>query len=136
LPNPLNPVEESKSDTLLLLKLNSGRNSIYNCTGEYGLQVIVFSGGIAYTKKGAEQLKQSKMLEAAGERAELVCDELRKAGFDAYTFHGINFSLVSVGSFSSNQDPQIDAIRSKLAGVRIRSFDLSPSPQLVKVPKR
>ncbi len=135
LPNPMVPGEPPKPDPVLI-RINSGKNSIFKCTGEYTIEAALFTGGIAYTKKQADMLEKTSMLEAAGEHAEVVCDELLKKGYDAYVFHGLSFSIVAVGSFSNQQDPQIDQLRRQLAGMDVGAFKLSPSPSLMKVPKR
>jgi hypothetical protein len=139
---PKGPAEEKGPDPVLL-KLNAGKHSLYNCPGQYSLQVITFSGAVAYTEEQQKKLEETSMLKVAGERAELVAAELRKQGLDAYFFHGLSSSMVCVGGFSSYNDPQIEPLRRQLAGNQVKlpgtpaqSFRLSPFPIPVKVPTR
>jgi hypothetical protein len=137
LPNPLvKKPPQADPNEKLLAKLNSGADSLHNCPGDYTLQAIVFPGGVAFTRDEFKKLEQSRLLESAGERSEQVAAELRRRGYDAYTFHGLNLSLVAVGSFSSPQDAQIDQLRKAIAGMRVGSFTLSAFPPLIEVPKR
>lgn len=137
-PNPLAPkpqAETPKPDSLLI-KMNTGQYNLYSCPGQYTLQVIVFQGGIAYTGEQAKRLEKASLLEAAGEHAEQVTRELRKNGYEAYVFHARTSSLVTVGSFSSEQDPQVVELRKQLATMRVGSFNLLPNPNLITVPHK
>jgi hypothetical protein len=135
MPNPLSPSEPSKPEPGLK-KMNAGPQSLLHNTAEYSLEVALFTGGVAYTKKDADKLEKASLLEAAGEHAEQVTAQLRRMGFDAYVYHGLTYSLVSVGSFSSTQDPQMGQLAKQLAGMQVGPFSLSPSPRLIKVPER
>ena len=135
LPNPLGPKEPPKPDPVLV-KVNSGKNSIFNCPGQYSLEVALFTGGIAYTRSQAKKLEENSLLEAAGEHAEQVATQLCRAGYEAYVYHGLTYSLVCVGNFSNPQDPQVEQLAQKLANQKIGAFYLSPSPRLMMVPQR
>jgi hypothetical protein len=135
MPNPMAPSAPPKPEPGLT-KMNSGPQSLLHCSGEYSLEVALFTGGIAFTKKDAEKLEKASLLEAAGEHAEHVTSELRRMGFDAYVYHGLTYSLVAVGSFSTPQDPQIEQLAKQLAGMTVLKFSLSPAPRLMKVPEK
>lgn len=148
LPNPLNkvPNEPDAKAQAGLKKINSGENSIFKCPGEYSLEAALFTGGIAYTQTQADRLEKNSLLKAAGEHAEQITTALRRQGYEAYVYHGLSYSLVAVGSFSSPQDPQIQQLAQQLANMQVMAFNdergktvtafhLSPSPTLMKVPK-
>jgi hypothetical protein len=137
-PNPLAPKsaqQQEKADPLIL-KLNVGKNNLFNCPGNLTLLAMNFSGGVAFTAETAKRMEQNSLLEAAGEHAEQVTQQLRRMGIEAYTFHTRTSSLVAVGSFTSEADPRIEAVRKQIAGMRVGSFVVSPQPALMPVPKR
>jgi hypothetical protein len=148
LPNPLNkvPSELDKKTQDGLRKMNSGEFSVYRCPGEYTLEVAMFTGGIAYTASQAERMDKSSLLEAAGEHAQQITLALRREGVEAYVYHGLTYSLVTVGNFSSPQDPQIQQLAQQLANKKIHAwkdktgkvvteFYLSPGPRVIQAPK-
>ena len=137
LPNPLLPPVPLKPDPVLV-KVNSGKNSIFNCTGDYTLEAILFTGGVAVTEPEAKKLEKHSVLEAAGEHAEMICTFLRERGFDAYTYHALTYSVVAVGSFDSPADPQIPQLAQKIAGMQIAktNFFLVQNPTIMKVPHK
>jgi hypothetical protein len=135
MPNPMAPSMPTKPDPALT-KMNSGPQSLLRCPSEYTLEVALFTGGIAFTKKDAEKLEKASLLEAAGEHAEHVTSELRRMGFDAYVYHGLTYSLVTVGGFSTTQDPQAEQLAKQLAAMKVGPFTLSPAPRLIKVPEK
>ncbi len=136
-PNPLRPppAKDAKPDPLLL-KMNTGKASLYNCRGDYTLKVLEFNGAVAVTPEQEKQLGKHGTLQKAGEDAEQITEVLARQGFDAYVFHGLYASIVTVGSFTSPQDPQIDLVRKQMAGIKVGSFTLSQAPLLIAVPKR
>ena len=135
--NPLQPPppKEKKPDPLLL-KLNTGKHSLYNCPGECTLNVLEFHGAVAFTQEQEKELAKHSQLQQAGEDAERVTQLLLREGIDAYVFHGLYGSLVTVGSFSSPQDPQIELIRKQLLNRKVGSFNLSSNPMVIPVPRR
>lgn len=140
LPNPLNkvPNEPDAKSQVVLQKINMGKNSIFNCAGEYTLEAALFTGGIAYTDAQAKNFEKHSLLEAAGEHAEQVCTFLRGKGYDAYTYHALTYSVVAVGSFGSPNDPQIEPLRKQIAGMNVASTNLmlSANPAIMKVPHK
>ena len=154
----------------LVLKINKPvKHSLLDCPGKYTVQVAHFTGEVIINqsdiraietgaKAGPESTNQG--LAAAAEKAHELTEALRIKGYDAYEFHDLNASLVTVGSFDSvgtprpdgriEIDPQVHRIierfRAKPGGVpgrpdamKIESlvgifFDVQPIP--VEVPKR
>jgi hypothetical protein len=137
-PNPLAPksaTSQEKADPLIL-KLNVGKNNLFTCPGNLTLMAMNFTGGVAFTAETAKRLEQNSLLEAAGEHAEQVTQQLRRMGIEAYVFHTRTASLVAVGSFVNEADPRIEGVRKQIAGMRVGSFVVSPQPSLMPVPKK
>src|SRR5262249_20868160 len=49
--------------------------------------------------------------ENAGKESELLCAAMRKQGHDAYVYHERFRSVVTVGSFKSKDDPEIERLK-------------------------
>ncbi len=154
----------------LVLKINENvKYSLLDCPGKYTVQVAHFTGEVIINqsdiraietgvKAGPESTSQG--LAAAAEKAHELTEALRIKGYDAYEFHDLNASLVTVGHFDSVGTPRpdgkieinpqvhqiIERFRAKPGGVpgrpdamKIESlvniyFDVQPIP--VEVPKR
>ena len=154
----------------LVVKINKNvKYSLLDCPGKYTVQVAHFTGEVIINQSeiraiqtgaqaGPESTKQG--LAAAAEKAHELTEALRIKGWEAYEFHDLNASLVTVGSFESVGTPRpdgkieinprvhqiIDVFRAqslKTAGeagaMQPRSlvgifFDVQPIP--VEVPKR
>jgi hypothetical protein len=137
--NPLAPKDRRKKgivDDPFILKLNKGPYSLFNCPGTYTLLVLHLGGEVVPV--GQEHLLSDGrgLLEQAGEMAELVVRELRKDGFQAYTFHDRYSSRVFVGSFSSPKDPRIQQLAKAVAGKKVLAVTLLPRPLIWRVPER
>jgi len=136
--NPLAPKRPRKRaiDDPLVLKMNKGPYSIFKCPGSYTLLVLQLGG--ARVPVGQEELlkKGPSLLAQAGEMAELVARELRKDGYQAYTFHDRYSSRVFVGSFNSPKDPAIQQLAKAVAGRKVLAVNLLPAPFLWRVPTR
>ncbi|MGA2253548.1 MAG: hypothetical protein ABSG53_02710 [Thermoguttaceae bacterium] len=154
----------------LVVKMNKNvKHSLLDCPGKYTVQVAHFTGEVIINQNkiraietgavaGPESTKQG--LADAAEKAHELTEALRIDGYEAYEFHDLNASLVTVGSFDSVGTPRpdgkieinpmihriIEVFRAKPAGVpgrpdamKIESlvgifFDIQPIP--VEVPKR
>jgi hypothetical protein len=102
----------------LVVKINENvEYSLLKCPGKYTVQVAHFTGEVIINqndisaiesgrKAGPESTKQG--LAAAAEKAHDLTVALREKGYDAYEFHDINASLVTVGSFNSVGTPRPD----------------------------
>lgn len=99
----------------LVVKMNKGiKYSLLDCSGKYTVQVahftgkvIVDQGEIRKIQSGQKKLKQSRLDEAA-EKAHQLAEALRARGYEAYEFHDIYASIVTVGSFDSVGTPRPD----------------------------
>lgn len=186
--NPLLSPEDLQNKELdpLLLKLNSGQNnSLFENQGEYTLVIARFSGDAVVqtstTLDPASRLTKLGMLvkdhnlddeaESAIELTNVLRGQFHKDAngnllefnnIDAYVWHDRNESIVTVGSFSSPNDPRLkrymdlfaprwvdfnDGTRNyqpphlAISGFgRKRNEDrmwlFSPEPELIRVPKR
>jgi hypothetical protein len=92
-------------------------HSLLNCPGKYTVQVAHFTGEVIINqndiraiesgaKAGPESANQG--LAAAAQKAHVLTEALRMKGYEAYEFHDINASLVTVGSFDSVGTPRAD----------------------------
>jgi hypothetical protein len=145
LPNPMAPTsrDEEQTDSVFakwttadIAKWNSGKYSIFHCPGIYTLQAIAFTGAVAYDPEKFKEFEKSNLLAQAEVRAERVAETLRKQGIDAYTFHTQTASLVTVGAFGSQNDPQIAQVRKQIAGKVVGEFVIVNEPQLMEVPRK
>jgi len=154
----------------LVLKINKNvKYSLLDCPGKYTVQVAHFTGEVIINqsdiraietgaKAGPESTNQG--LANAAEKAHELTEALRIKGYDAYEFHDLNASLVTVGSFESVGTPRPDGkieinpqvhriietfraqsldVPGQQGAMQLRSlvgivFDVQPIP--VEVPKR
>lgn len=128
--NPLVPAQYlyPESTDPVVARMNSGPHSIYNCPGNYTLQIGYFTGRSTIQSKSDpedpsffsnDKLKASP-LQSAGKDAELLAeklaktDEIRQAGYKVYTYHDRFASYVTVGGFKSDHDPAAEELRKKI----------------------
>jgi hypothetical protein len=119
--NPLLPEDYFSTkggvDELVLRMNKDVKHSLLNCPGKYTVQVAHFTGEVIINqneiraiesgaKAGPESTQQG--LAAAAEKAHDLTEALRMKGFEAYEFHDINASLVTVGNFDSVGTPRAD----------------------------
>jgi hypothetical protein len=112
----------------LLVKLNTGeRYSLFENKGEYTLVVARFYGKHMVVKDGEEESKLSKFfknvsLDDAAESARELVEVLRSNydkeptnfnNIDAFIWHDHNESVVTVGSFSSLNDPRLAELKKR-----------------------
>lgn len=136
-PNPLRPNQSrQKKPDPLLLKINAGKYSLYNCPGPYSLRVFSYQGASALSDQQWKDVQKKSLLKLAGEYAEKITRELRRVGFEAYVYHGYQASWVYVGSFSSARDPAVVQISRQLAAKRVLGHTLLSRPILVPIPRR
>ncbi len=119
--------EQAKKPTDPLVKrINDGPNSITKNPGKYTLQVAEFTGrssmdqttSRAYDEKlsraaNRKALELSPLRTAAEDAEELArvlnkCNNMR--GNKAYVYHTLSSSFVTIGSFSSTDDPNFQAL--------------------------
>lgn len=111
--NPLLSQEELQSakDRPLLLKLNSGQEySLLKNPGKYTVTVASFRGNSLTKitgKKSKNPFKVTNSLDQAGLKAWELAKVLRSRKVEAYVFHDKYKSVVTVGSFESENDPGV-----------------------------
>jgi len=120
--NPLLPPDElaKRNRDPLILKLNSGiDHSLFENKGKFTLIVASFFGKSQVAPKKFQQFEnmfkdESKVsLDAAADESWKVMSTLRQLGFDAYVYHDRYKSIVTVGSFKSPNDPEIQRLVDK-----------------------
>jgi hypothetical protein len=120
--NPLLPPEElaKKTRDPLILKLNSGwDHSLFENKGRYTLVVASFFGKSEVSPAKFQEFNKmfddrSKVsLDNAAQESWKVMSTLRQLGFDAYVYHDRFKSIVTVGSFKSPNDPDIQRLVQK-----------------------
>lgn len=104
--NPLLPKEYFQNATLskLVVEMNrDAQHSLLSCPGKYTVKVATFSGSTLIDQKKIKAVSQGaklkSKLEEAGDKAQLLMEQLRKEGYEAYVFHDEHESIVCVGSF-------------------------------------
>lgn len=133
--NPLLSPEEvtqNKTDPLLL-RLNSGENhSLYENNGKYTLVIARFYGKQVYSNDEGPDLKKflkNVTLDDAAIAARELATVLRGKydkenkfnNIDAYVWHDRHESIVTVGSFTSPNDPAVERYK-KLFGPRLQDL--------------
>lgn len=112
--NPLLPPEffAPKGLDPLVVSMNQGvPHSLLDCKGVYSVKVATFRGKSTMKLDEIEasdaSLPSSKLLKAA-EKAHRLTEALREQGIEAYEFHDLYESVVTVGSFSWVGQPRAD----------------------------
>jgi hypothetical protein len=143
-PNPLLSSEElasRQSVDPLLVKLNTVENhSLLENKGEYTLQIAMFTGRRMMQGSAASQLsgfrndaERENPLDLAAQDAHDLATALRKyRNIEAYVWHDHYQSIVTVGSFSSLNDPKLkqtfDLFKAKPKG-KISKLTGLPEPE-------
>lgn len=107
--NPLLSPDEvaSRKQDPLLARLNSGSDmSLLENKAKYSLVVASFYG-TSVTQIGFAKSQRLGTLDEAAEEAWQLAKMLRARNFDAYVLHERYRSVVTVGSYNSNDDPDI-----------------------------
>ncbi|MEQ8784677.1 MAG: hypothetical protein RIC55_00185 [Pirellulaceae bacterium] len=114
-PNPMLPDDYFAPKGLDPLVVSINRdvsNSLFDCPGKYSVKVATFRGKSSMPLKKLDGTfttndPSSKLIEAA-EKAHLLTQALRDRGVEAYEFHDLQESVVTIGSFSSVGHPRAD----------------------------
>jgi hypothetical protein len=136
--NPKSPKDKrlTKNDlaTLKMLKdMNDQEQySVYQNNAPYTIFVYKFrgSGGLVDTGK-KDSLGRAKKVDGlviAGNNARVLCDVMRKMGYEAYVFHSTTCSCVCVGGyrFPDARDPKIVEDFQKFSKMKISELQLEP----------
>ena len=120
--NPLqkNVTDPGFVDPLVLEMNRNADNSLLGCPGKYSVRIATFRGMISletksdseaqFERRVSDFIRKKKMtpLEEAAHNAHQVAAALRKSGVEAYEFHDLHESIVTVGSFDYLGDQQPD----------------------------
>ena len=136
--NPFVPLEQflAPQNDRLVMRMNGGANSLFECPGQYSLLVARFIGTVTLQTAKDERPENEGVLAKAGEDAEELASHLRKGGLQAYTWHDRQFSIVTVGSFDSRDDHRADELRRRFAAQQIGRWKMDDRPLVVQVPKK
>lgn len=119
--NPLtSPSTLQNKQDPLIVKLNTGLHfGLADASGKFSVVIATFGGrnvsalGDEAVNKSARKFDQnltdvrSLNLNSAGEDATQLTKLLREKGVEAYCYHGLYESFVTVGAFNSLNDPRI-----------------------------
>ncbi len=113
--NPLLPEEYFVAKGLdpLVVDMNKNLpNSLLRNPKKYTVKVATFRGVDTMKPKEFEKLtsetKGNSKIDEAAEKANKLCTALRKQGVEAYEFHDISESIVTIGSFNSVGEERAD----------------------------
>lgn len=127
-PNPVLPKEffnDSGTVDEFVAKLNANNKySLLNNKGRYTLRVASFRGNIEIQQDKVEKLtsgradaeskkelqRAERKMQEAEASAALLCDALRRKGFQAYEFHDRYSSIVTVGAYNDIGTPGPDGM--------------------------
>ena len=135
--NPLLPEEYfvPKGVDKFVAKMNKGLDhSLLKSKGRYSVKVATFRGrGIllgatsARSSSTRRKKREDDPLVEAAENAHLLCEEMRRQGWEAYEFHDRNESYVTVGSFDTvaknGQTPPLEQLKST-GSIRTEVLDI------------
>jgi hypothetical protein len=113
--NPLLPEEYFVSKGLdpLVVDMNKNLpNSLLRNPKKFTVKVATFRGVDTMKPKEFDKLtsesKGNSKIDEAAEKANKLCTALRKQGVEAYEFHDISESIVTIGGFNSVGDERAD----------------------------
>ena len=127
---------QRKPTDKLIKQMNACPHSVFNCPAPYTLVVADFSGESQTIAGDARFLPQGKnRLVTAAEDAQKLADtlakndDIKRAGYEAYVFHDIRSSKVTLGGFQTADDPKAQALREMiLRKVQVKSGKKVPVP--------
>jgi hypothetical protein len=141
-PNPMvkqTPANDPHKPDPFLKRLNAGESlSLLRCSRCYTLVVSEFHGVTSLEERSASSkflgwLKggQTETLNAAALNAHNWADRLHKwCNLETYVLHTRYYSLVTVGSFDSLDDPRLKAMQQQLAQLPQQAPELRQVPML------
>lgn len=87
-------------------------HSLLTCPGKFSVRVATFRGNVVIDQKKVKQIQESGQMKSrlveAAERAHKLTEMLRKHKREAYQFHDIYESIVTIGSFDTVGTPRQD----------------------------
>lgn len=130
------PTIDPETAKMLRMLNDEEKYSIYKLDAPYTIEVAQFSGILSTNeeaKKGRAFGKGKTGLQIAGENAVILCEEMRKRGYEAFVFHGKFASLVCVGGYDRN-DPRLAQDFQTFGQLKINELRLEP--QIIPTPRR
>jgi hypothetical protein len=113
--NPLAPQNQGGQGSLEQFVVDMNRDvkhSLLDCPSRYTVRVATFSGNVVIDQKEVQKLQKGGTMKSRLERAAInahrLTEALRAQGVEAYEFHDRHESIVTVGSFDSLGQYQID----------------------------
>ena len=137
----------------LLKEMNSGEEfSVLKCAKPWTLVVKVYQGQVSMqTPKGPSLLsriglgkREGDALSAGAAQAHMIATVLRttKPSYEAHVMHQRKYSIVTVGQFDSQNDPNLLATQKALAGLQLKENKsgivmetLNAQPLPMKIPR-
>ncbi len=145
--NPLLPKDYFVPGGLDPLVIEMNKNvpremSLLECPGKYSVQVATFKGQVIIKQSEIEAIEKgdkqfNSSLAEAAMKAHQLTEALRMKGYEAYEFHDLNASIVTVGSFDSVGLPRADGkieINPKIHKI-MQTFGAQPLDLTNKLPK-
>ncbi|MFO0946165.1 MAG: hypothetical protein U1D30_09505 [Planctomycetota bacterium] len=138
-PNPLGrsqrPAAIRPETAKLLCSLNDDEPySIYKLAAPYTICMFEFRGASTLNDEQANRIFEGKKFKAgetglqkAAHNAILVTEQLRKMNVEAYVFHGEFASLVCVGGFQGQDDPELQPALERYSKMQVG--DLQPAKE-------
>ena len=145
--NPTVPVERhvDKSQEVNLKKLNAGEDySVFHCKKDWTIVVACYVGASAIVpKENAETFleklgKPHELTDASALQAHEMAKMLReKMRVDAYVLHLRSASLVTVGGYQSEDDPEIPRMQGRMKSLKFASpvVQFLPDMQPIRIPR-
>ncbi len=108
--NPMLPDEYFVPKGLdpLVIEMNKDvKHSLLKCQGKYTVKVATFNGSVVIDPKRIKQIQsagpvaKSDKLAEGTQKAHDITVALRELGYEAYEFHDLHCSMVTIGSFDS-----------------------------------
>lgn len=130
-----------------LKPLNSGEpNSLLKCGKKWTLAVKEYRGATMVQPTAGAQTKDTFLekiglgksndtLNACALQARETCRVLKKLEFEAYVLHTRTASMVTIGSFDSENDPKMQQVMANLSKMNLGPLDLFPRPLPMEVPE-
>jgi len=113
--NPMSPHNQGGQSALDQFVVDMNRDvkhSLLDCPSRYTVRVATFRGNVVIDQKEVQKLQRGGTMKSRLEKAALnahrLAEALRKQGVEAYEFHDRHESIVTVGSFESLGQYQID----------------------------
>ncbi|HEU5117074.1 MAG TPA: hypothetical protein VFT74_10450, partial [Isosphaeraceae bacterium] len=143
--------EQAHKSDPLVVRMNKGPHSIYNCPGPYTLQVAQYRGRVTrdvndpnFSKKSF--LQQSPLATAADDAERLAANiakcEALLPGMKPYVYHDRFSSTVTIGAFSGPNDPKLGQLRASTTNLSLEllkkeytQLPLAPANYPMPVPR-